>query len=108
LASIISMLNLHVIFLSDYTKIFHLVYKGDVPSFQCKTILDRSMPAREIDGLSLVFIDFYIPALTPRLHRSEAALELSKNIALCGLYNIYVCHQQRALDEHLGFAGHRL
>jgi hypothetical protein len=36
----------------------------------------------EINGLSLVFIDFYVTALTPRFHRSEAALELSENIAL--------------------------
>jgi hypothetical protein len=29
--------------IKDYTEIFHLVYKGDVPSIQCKTSFDRSM-----------------------------------------------------------------
>jgi hypothetical protein len=32
---------------------------------------------REVDCLSLVFIDFYVPALTPRLDCIEAALQLS-------------------------------
>jgi hypothetical protein len=37
---------------------------------------------REVDCLSLVFIYFYVPALTPRLDCIEAALQLSENIAL--------------------------
>jgi hypothetical protein len=41
---------------------------------------------REIDCLSLVFIDFYVPALTPRLDCIKAALQLSENIALLALY----------------------
>jgi hypothetical protein len=49
------------------------------------------MSTGEIDGLSLVFIDFDVPALTPRLHRSEAALELSENIALFAVCAIYTC-----------------
>jgi hypothetical protein len=55
------------------------------------------MSAGEIDGLSLVFIDFYVPALTPRLHRSEAALELSENMvlfAVCTIYT-YVISEER-------------
>jgi hypothetical protein len=47
------------------------------------------MSAGELDGLSLVFIDFNVPALTPRLHRSEAALELSENITLFAVCRIY-------------------
>jgi hypothetical protein len=34
---------------------------------------------REIDGLNLILIDLYVPALTPRLRCSEAALQLSEN-----------------------------
>jgi hypothetical protein len=71
-----------------------LVYKGDVPSIQCKTNLDRSISAGETDGLSLVLIDFDVPALAPRLHRSEAALELPENIALFA-----VCEGRGILEE---------
>jgi hypothetical protein len=31
---------------------------GDIPSIQCK------MSLRKVDGLNLIFIDFYVPALT--------------------------------------------
>jgi len=42
-----------------------MTYKGVVPSFQCKMSLDHSTSMREIDDLSLIFIDFYVLALTP-------------------------------------------
>jgi hypothetical protein len=66
-----------------------LVYKGDFPSVTYKTSLNRPKSAGEIDGLSLVLVDVYVPALTPRLYRSEAALELSENIALFAVCTIY-------------------
>jgi hypothetical protein len=34
---------------------------------------------RKVDGLSLIFIDFYVPALTPRLNSTETSLQLSEN-----------------------------
>jgi hypothetical protein len=37
---------------------------------------------REVDCLSLVFIDFHVPALTPRLDCIKTALQLSEKIAL--------------------------
>jgi hypothetical protein len=43
---------------------------------------------REVDCLSLVFIDFYVPALTPRLDCIKTALQLSENIALLALCRI--------------------
>jgi hypothetical protein len=43
---------------------------------------------REVDCLSLVFIDFYVPALTPRLDCIKTALQLSENVALLGLCRI--------------------
>jgi hypothetical protein len=52
LAAIAFICILHVIFYENYTKIFHIVYKGDVQSFQCKKSLDRSASMREVDGLS--------------------------------------------------------
>jgi hypothetical protein len=33
---------------------------------------------RKLDCLGLIVIGFYIPALTPRLNRSEASLQLSE------------------------------
>jgi len=43
-----------------------VTYKGDVLPFQCMS-LDQSMSVTEIDGLSLIFTDFYILALAPLL-----------------------------------------
>jgi hypothetical protein len=37
---------------------------------------------REVDGLSLLFVNLNIPALTPRLHCGKTALEISKVIIL--------------------------
>jgi hypothetical protein len=48
----------------NYTEILHTVYKGNVPSFQCKMSLDLSTSMGELDGLSLIFIDLCAPALT--------------------------------------------
>jgi hypothetical protein len=33
---------------------------------------------RKVDGLSLSFIDFYVPALTLRLNNTETSLQLSE------------------------------
>jgi len=52
-------------------KILHrgvLIYKKDIPVFHCKMSLDEFSSMREIDGLSLIFIDCSDPALTQRLH----------------------------------------
>jgi hypothetical protein len=71
-----------------YTEIFHIA-----PSFQCKMNLERSMSTREVDGLSLIFIDFYVPALTPRLRGGYTALQLSENItffAICWIYTYVI------------------
>jgi hypothetical protein len=44
---------------------------------------------REIDDRSLILIDLCVPALTPPLYRSEAALQLSENITLFDICKIY-------------------
>jgi hypothetical protein len=65
---------------------------------------------RKIDGLSLVFIDFYVPAHTPRLNFTETSLQISENInlfAVCCIY-IYSCHQQRDLNRHQMFGAYHL
>jgi hypothetical protein len=44
---------------------------------------------RKVGGLSLIFIDFYVPALTPRLNSTEPSLQLSDNIILFAICRIY-------------------
>jgi hypothetical protein len=35
---------------------------------------------RRVDDLSLIFIDIYVPALTPRLNSTETSLQRSENM----------------------------
>jgi hypothetical protein len=42
----------------------------------------------KVDGLSLIFIDFYVPVLTPRLKSIEISLQLSENINLFAVSRI--------------------
>jgi hypothetical protein len=44
---------------------------------------------RKVDGLSLIFIAFYVPALTPRLNITETTLQLSESIALFAVCRTY-------------------
>jgi hypothetical protein len=39
---------------------------------------------REVNGVSLIYIDFYVPEVTPRLSSTETSLQLSENITLKG------------------------
>jgi hypothetical protein len=38
---------------------------------------------RTVDGLSLIFVDFYVPELTQRLNSTETSLQLSELFGLC-------------------------
>jgi hypothetical protein len=51
--------------IEDDTEIFDTIYKWDVPSIQLKFVPRHSTSFREVDRLSLPFIDLYVPALTP-------------------------------------------
>jgi hypothetical protein len=53
--------------IEDYTEIFYNIDEGDVPSLQCKMSLRGPKSIRKVDGLNLIFIDFYVAALTPSL-----------------------------------------
>jgi hypothetical protein len=68
LASIISVWSPCNILIEDYTEIFYIIYKWNVPSIQCKKRLRWSNSMREVDCSSLVFTDFNIPTLTPGSH----------------------------------------
>jgi hypothetical protein len=83
--------------IEDYT-----TDKGDISSIQCKMSLRGRKSIRKVDGLNLIFHASYVPALTPRLNSTEPSLQLSKNIALfaiCLIYVVYRCHQQRDGDR---------
>jgi hypothetical protein len=67
-----------------------IIYKENVPSFHCKMSFGRSTPAGEVDGLSLILVNFYVTTLTPRLYCSDAALELPENITLFEVCCIYI------------------
>jgi hypothetical protein len=48
-----------------------MIDKGDIPSIQYKMSLVRPKAMKKVAGLSLIFTDFYVPALTPRLNSTE-------------------------------------
>jgi hypothetical protein len=45
-----------------------MIHEGEVPSVQCEMSLRWSKYMREVDGPSLIFIDFNVLALAPRLN----------------------------------------
>jgi hypothetical protein len=75
--------------IGDYTQIFYMTDEGDIPYIQCKMNLKRPKSIRKEDGLSLIFIDFYVTALKPHLNSTEISLKLSKNIILFAVCHIY-------------------
>jgi hypothetical protein len=48
----------------------------------------------EVDGLTLIVIDFYVPALTQRTDSIETSLQLSENIILFA-----VCLDYAGMEE---------
>jgi hypothetical protein len=62
--------------------------KGDIPFIQCKMNLGGPKSMRKVDGLSLMFIDFYVPAHTPLLNSTETWLQLSENITVFAVCRI--------------------
>jgi hypothetical protein len=48
-----------------------MIDEGDVPSIQCKMNLKGPKSMRKVDGLSHIFFDFYVPALTPHLNSTN-------------------------------------
>jgi hypothetical protein len=52
----------------DYTEVFYMIHKGDIPSVQRENNLRWSKPMREVDGLGFIFIYFNISALAQLLN----------------------------------------
>jgi hypothetical protein len=88
LTSIISMCTLYVI-LSRLQQIFYITDKWNSQSIQFKMSLRGPKPTRNVDGLSLIFIEFYVPVLTLRINNTETSLQLSGNITLFAVCRIY-------------------
>jgi hypothetical protein len=59
-----------------------MIDKGDIPSIPCKMSLRMPKSVRKADGLSHIFTDFYVSALTPRIDSTETSLQVSENINL--------------------------
>jgi hypothetical protein len=67
-----------------------VIDKGANSSIHCKMRLRGPKSMRKVDGLSPVFINFYVPALTPRHNNAETSLHLvSENITIFASYCIY-------------------
>jgi hypothetical protein len=75
--------------IEDYTEIFYVIDKGDIPSIQYKKITRGPKSMRKVYGLCLIFIDFHVSALTPHLNSTETSLQLSEHNPFCGLWHIY-------------------
>jgi hypothetical protein len=61
--------------------------KGDILSIQCKMSFRGPKSMKKVSGLSLIFIDFYVSVLTPRLNSTETSLQLSENMTLFAVWN---------------------
>jgi hypothetical protein len=66
-----------------------MIDKGDTPFIQCKKGLRRPKSMRKVGALNLLFIDVYVQVLTPHLNSTETLLQLSENITLFAVCNIY-------------------
>jgi hypothetical protein len=55
----------------------------------CRMNLRGSKSMRKSDDPSLIFINFYVPALTQSLNNTETSLQLSENITLFAVCRIY-------------------
>jgi hypothetical protein len=66
--------------IEDYTEIFYMLDEGDILSIQYKMSLGGPNSTRKVNGLSLIFINFYVPVFTTHLNSTETSLQLSENI----------------------------
>jgi hypothetical protein len=66
-----------------------MIDERSVPSVQCKMSLRGSKSMRKVDGLSRIFIEFYVPVLTPRLNSMETSLQLSGYITFFAVCRVY-------------------
>jgi hypothetical protein len=75
--------------MENNTEILYMIHDGVIPSVQCQMSLRRPKSMREVDGLNLILIDFYVSAFTPHLNSTETSLQLSESITLFAFCRIY-------------------
>jgi hypothetical protein len=63
--------------------------KGDIPSIQSKMSFGGPKSITQTGGPHLIFIDFYVPALTPRVSGTETSLQFSEKTTLFAIFHIY-------------------
>jgi hypothetical protein len=66
-----------------------MIDNGDILSIQCKMNLRGPKSMRKIHGPSLIFINYYVSALSPRLDSTEILLQPSENTTLFVVCHIY-------------------
>jgi hypothetical protein len=59
-----------------------MIDEGDIPSVQHKMKLKGHKSMRKANRLSLLFVNFYVPAPTSSLSSTETSLQLSENMPL--------------------------
>jgi hypothetical protein len=100
LVLIIFMCTLHVILLWKITlRYFTWLTKGMFCPFNVRWDPATST-MRQIDGLNLIIIDFYVLVLTPHLSCIKTSLQLSENIIFFSACHIYRCCSWIDLDRH--------
>jgi hypothetical protein len=60
---------------------------------------------RKVNGLSLIFIDSYVPVVTPSLNSIETLLQISENItffAVCRIYTGVISKETLVDTRYLG------
>jgi hypothetical protein len=77
------------ILVEDYTEVFYMTHKGDVPSDECEMNHRWSKSIREGDGQSFILIGFNVPALAPCLNLIQTALQLCENKTLFAIRGIH-------------------
>jgi hypothetical protein len=53
-----------------------MIDKQDIPSIQCKMSLRGPKTMRKVDGLSFIFIDFYVPELISLVNSKSSYLNI--------------------------------
>lgn len=61
---------------------YYIIYEGIVSSVYLQYEISCCKYYVKADRLSFPFVDFYVLALTPRIHGSEAALQFAGNVTL--------------------------